>query len=272
MYKKYHVIRKVIAGSIVVGIASVVIGNYTESERNRETSRTYLTHSINSGIVETTSKVSSKALLEVEGIEISVEEDIVEEVGATEPEIEVVDSDYTRYATWSLNIREFPTMDSDVVGGYSYGDEVHVTGEVLDSEFVRVSLDGEDAFVHSDYLSEEKPKVQETKKVSSPTYSYSGQQLTRQAGTIQGPSGKETYYNLNMSGVVSIMRFNGYSYEYWVRDDGVKMFGPYIMIAADLSIRPRGSLVPTSLGMGMVCDTGTFIYSNPTQIDIATTW
>jgi 3D (Asp-Asp-Asp) domain-containing protein len=44
------------------------------------------------------------------------------------------------------------------------------------------------------------------------------------------------------------------------------------MIAADLSIRPRGSLVPTSLGMGIVCDTGTFIYTNPTQIDIAVAW
>ena len=75
-----------------------------------------------------------------------------------------------------------------------------------------------------------------------------------------------------MSGVVSIMRGMGYDYEYWVRDDGVKMFGNYVMIAANLNIRPRGSLVQTSLGMGMVCDTGTFAKRNPTQIDIATAW
>ena len=99
-----------------------------------------------------------------------------------------------------------------------------------------------------------------------------GPRLSRGRGTIQGPSGKETYYNLNMSGVVSIMRRMGYDYEYWVRDDGVKMFGNYVMIAANLNIRPRGSLVQTSLGMGMVCDTGTFAKRNPTQIDIATAW
>ncbi len=101
---------------------------------------------------------------------------------------------------------------------------------------------------------------------------YRGPSLTRSRGTIQGPSGKETYYNLNMSGVVGIMRRMGYDYEYWVRDDGVKMFGNYVMVAANLNLRPRGSLVQTSLGMGMVCDTGTFAKRNPTQIDIATAW
>ena len=101
---------------------------------------------------------------------------------------------------------------------------------------------------------------------------WRGPSLSKGRGTIQGPSGKETYYNLNMSGVVSIMRRMGYDYEYWVRDDGVKMFGNYVMIAANLNIRPRGSLVQTSLGMGMVCDTGTFARRNPTQIDIATAW
>ena len=64
--------------------------------------------------------------------------------------------------------------------------------------------------------------------------------LTKSAGVYNGPSGKETYYNLNMSGVVSIMRSMGYSeeeYPYWVREDGCKMLGDYIMVAANFSIR-----------------------------------
>ena len=91
-------------------------------------------------------------------------------------------------------------------------------------------------------------------------------------GTVEGPSGKETYYNLPMQGVVDIMRGMGNNDEYWVREDGCKMLGDYIMVAADLNIHPRGSLVPTSRGMGIVCDTGEFIYSNPQQLDIATSW
>lgn len=107
---------------------------------------------------------------------------------------------------------------------------------------------------------------------SAPTSNYSGQKLTASAGVVQGPSGKETYYNLPMGGVISIAQSIGAEGSYWVREDGVKMYGDYVMIAADLSIRPRGSLVQTSLGMGIVLDTGSFVASNPYQIDIAVTW
>lgn len=108
--------------------------------------------------------------------------------------------------------------------------------------------------------------------ISSNSYTWNGTKLTAAMGVNYGPSGKETYYNMDMSGVISIMRSIGNNDTYWVRSDGVKMLGDYVMIAANLSLRPRGSLVPTSLGMGIVCDTGGFAYSNPTQVDIAVTW
>lgn len=118
-------------------------------------------------------------------------------------------------------------------------------------------------------------KKEEEKKLAVVETSYSGAKLSRSRGSIQGPSGKETYYNLNMNGVVSIMRRMGFSeseYPYNVRTDGVKCLGPYVMVAAHLGNRPRGSKVQTSLGTGMVCDTGGFAANNPTQIDIATSW
>lgn len=100
--------------------------------------------------------------------------------------------------------------------------------------------------------------------------------LTKQSGVFNGPSGKETYYNLNMSGVVKVMRNMGYmedEYPYWEREDGVKMIGPYVMVAADFDIRPRGSVVETSLGTGLVCDTGGFASGKvTTTLDIAVNW
>ena len=101
---------------------------------------------------------------------------------------------------------------------------------------------------------------------------WKGPVLSKSRGTVTGPSGKETYYNLNMTGVVNIMRRMGNNDEYWVRDDGVKMLGDYVMVAANLNLRPRGSLVETSLGTAIVCDTGGFASRNPTQIDVAVTW
>lgn len=96
--------------------------------------------------------------------------------------------------------------------------------------------------------------------------------LTPYAGSVQGPSGKETYYNLDMSVCVSILKSEGYEGEYWVRSDGCKMFGDYIMCAANLDVHPRGSLVECSLGTCIVADTGGFAVSNPYQLDIATAW
>ena len=101
---------------------------------------------------------------------------------------------------------------------------------------------------------------------------WDGPVLSRSAGSVKGPSGKETYYNLDMSGVISIMRRMGNTDEYWVRDDGCKMLGDYIMCAANLSVHPRGSLVESSLGTCIVCDTGGFASHNSNQLDIAVTW
>lgn len=79
----------------------------------------------------------------------------------------------------------------------------------------------------------------------------------------------ETYYNMDMSGVIEWMHSLGYDYEYWIREDGVKMFGPYVMVAADYGWLPKGSVTECSLGMAMVCDTGEGGYN---WMDIAVTW
>ena len=108
------------------------------------------------------------------------------------------------------------------------------------------------------------------------TQTYSGPVLTKSAGFVTGPSGgKETYYDLNMNRVVENMRNKGFdevNYPYWVREDGVKMLGDYVMVAANLQVHPRGTTVETSLGTGIVCDTGDFAKTNTQQLDIATAW
>ena len=115
----------------------------------------------------------------------------------------------------------------------------------------------------------------ESSKKETSKSTWKGPVINAHNGTVMGPSGKETYYNLPMNGVIHIMRSKGYSekeYPYWVREDGCKMFGPYIMVAANLSIRPKGTILECSRGTAMVVDTGGFAKENPTQLDIATDW
>jgi hypothetical protein len=99
--------------------------------------------------------------------------------------------------------------------------------------------------------------------------------LTRTLGVFKGPSGRETYYNLKMDDVIETMRRKGFSekkYPYWVRDDGVRMLGNYVIVAANLKIRPKGTIIETSLGTAIVCDTGGFVKKYPKGLDIAVNW
>lgn len=87
-------------------------------------------------------------------------------------------------------------------------------------------------------------------------YYYSDDALTPDMGVNYYNGVMETYYNLPMEGVVDWMHSLGYGGDYWIRSDGVKMLGDYVMVAADYGWMPKGSIVETSLGTGIVCDTG----------------
>ena len=114
---------------------------------------------------------------------------------------------------------------------------------------------------------------QSKKQKKHDNYTYSSRQtLNPYDGVFYGPSGKESYYNMDMSHVVELMQAAGYDLRYWIRRDGVKMLGDYVMVAADLSIRPKGTILNSSLGKAIVCDTGEFIYSDRYALDVAVAW
>lgn len=94
-------------------------------------------------------------------------------------------------------------------------------------------------------------------------------QLTAPLGYVkyERPDGRivtEKWCQDDVSTVVQIMRDQfGIDLEYWVREDGVRMYGPYVMVAADVPALGgwnqeaeyrRGDLVETTLGTGIVVD------------------
>ncbi len=96
--------------------------------------------------------------------------------------------------------------------------------------------------------------------------------LTPTGGVYWYGDQKDTWYNLPMEGVIAQAQSNGIYGEYWVRDDGCKMYGDYIILACNRDVHPMGSLVETSLGTGISLDTGAFANANPYQVDIAVGW
>lgn len=96
--------------------------------------------------------------------------------------------------------------------------------------------------------------------------------LTAEKGINRYQGHLETYYSLPMEKIVQQAQEKGINEVYWVRGDGVKMYGQYVMCAGNFKVHPYGSTVDTSLGMGRILDTGDFAQKNPNTIDIATDW
>lgn len=183
----------------------------------------------------------------------------------------------TKYVSCEkLNIRDYPSVDIGTVEGYlTLNNQIYVTGVTIDDNgtmWARITYDDGDSWICYNYLSDSEVEIDTWSEEETYNHSWSGEVLNRRNGIVRGPIGKESYYNLNMKRVVQIMRDKGYDYEYWIRSDGVKMFGKYVMVAADLSKYQKGSLVETTLGTGIVCDTGDFVYSTDRALDIAVSW
>ena len=181
---------------------------------------------------------------------------------------ETVDAEYA-YSDFVAQMKELPTSAKP-----------SLIPEV-EKEKAQMVADGYNAFldnVAAYYAEKEAARVAALASAKPATQNVQYQNitgdgvLTAEKGVNYGPSGKETYYNLDMSGVISIAKSQGIQGEYWVREDGVKMYGDYVMVAANLDTHPRGSIVESSLGQAIVVDTGGFAASDPNQLDIATAW
>lgn len=95
--------------------------------------------------------------------------------------------------------------------------------------------------------------------------------LTMSAGKVRFNNHWESWYDLPMDKVIGRTdQAVGMTGLYNVREDGVKCYGPFVIVAADPSRHRRYTFVETSLGTGLVLDVHTA--DDPELIDIATDW
>ena len=92
--------------------------------------------------------------------------------------------------------------------------------------------------------------------------------LTMRSGVNVFEGHKETYYNLPMRKICERAANNGLIADYSESEDGLKMYGPFVIVAADWNVHPYGSIVNTSRGIGIVLDTGEFTTADNQIIDI----
>ena len=156
-------------------------------------------------------------------------------------------------------------------------------GIVIENSEPTIAEDENETFAPEEPVVEETPVVEKsvpvtyeqptstyTQTYSTPTQNYnyntnySSGVLTPSGGVNSFNGNTETYYNLDMSGVIANAQNMGIQGEYWVRDDGVKMYGDYVIVASQ---HDKGTIIDTSLGTGIVLD-----YCPAGTVDIATSW
>lgn len=85
----------------------------------------------------------------------------------------IMEMDAIMYATTAVNVRQESSVDSEKVGNLFRGEEVHVTGKTEDGLWMRIEEGEGEAFVASNYLSTEKPVVEEESPATSESESTS---------------------------------------------------------------------------------------------------
>lgn len=122
--------------------------------------------------IETIEQEETPSIVETEAVETASGVTVTEEANSSE-EIEIIEMDAVMYATTSVNERKEPSADSEKIGGLSIGEEVHVTGKTEDGLWMRIEEGDGEAFVASNYLSTEKPVVEEESPATSESESTS---------------------------------------------------------------------------------------------------
>ena len=91
----------------------------------------------------------------------------------------------------------------------------------------------------------------------------------------QGPNGLESYCQMDPNEFVQNLRDIGMDEEHypvWVRYDGMKMFGPYVICAANLEEHPIGSIVQGKFGEYIVVAATAEAQQIPEILKIAVDW
>jgi hypothetical protein len=159
---------------------------------------------------EGTSRFVLPLIMDLSSYSAAIEETEVQEVSSPVTTLCVYNAEpRTLYVqVMSLNYRDTPTTEDDsTIQGLLYAnDAVSVVGYVDGTDWAIVSIGDDDYYVCSTYLGEE--QVVEEPQVTTNLSGEAGT-LTKSAGIVSGPSGNETYYNLNMSYCVARMHSKG---------------------------------------------------------------
>lgn len=136
--------------------------------------------------VETEVDTPAGAIVEIESPEDEAyQQQLIEEgeISTEVEEIAIEEMDATMYAITDVAVRENYSTTSERLRTLSTGEEVHVTGKTEDGLWMRIEEGEGEAFVASNYLSTEKPVVEEESPSTSESESTSSNNESTNSST-----------------------------------------------------------------------------------------
>ncbi len=104
------------------------------------------------------------------------------------------EKDVTMYANGSLNVRDLPSIDGEVIGDLELGESVHITGVCNETEWYRISYEGGEAYVSHKYIVENQPVTPTPAPTEAPTATPTATPEPTQAPTEDPEEGETSEY------------------------------------------------------------------------------
>lgn len=100
----------------------------------------------------------------------------------------------TMYAKQSVNVRDLPAVEGNLLGGLSYAQEIKVLGQCTETNWYKIEFSGGVGYVSNDYVVDNRP-VQETQAPSQSSGS-SGNQTDSLPGNVYILDGMQLEYGV----------------------------------------------------------------------------
>lgn len=189
------------------------------------------------------------AIISPIGNDIIVEtvETVVDEFKILTPVISTTETNDYMYTTDYVHYRVAPDLEAEIINTLSPGEEIYRIG-ICDNGWSKVFIDNLECYIHSDFLSTEKPVIQTAQTVQTSYSTYSPSDLMN-LGVIYDGGYKYTWYSEQVLPGGGLDIPGRYSDGNFVRDEN-----GYICVAS--SDFDKGTILETPWGTAKVYDCG----------------
>lgn len=184
----------------------------------------------------------------VETVEtVKTVETVVDEFEILTPVISTTETNDYMYTTDYVHYRVAPDLEAEIINTLEPGEEIYRIG-ICDNGWSKVFIDNLECYIHSDFLSTEKPIIQIVQTVQTSYSTYSPSDLMN-LGVIYDGGYKYTWYSEQVLPGGGLDIPGRYSDGNFVRDEN-----GYICVAS--SDFDKGTILETPWGTAKVYDCG----------------